>query len=117
MVLRDTKDDGNGNNGQGIVVSAHFLLPDGRNSPVTHDDVTNNTDTGNDGSGIMLVSDQTATISSNDVSKNGLVASPGNGIEIDMAPGLSATTSDLLKLTTSTGNGQNGGAVWSADQL
>ncbi|HET9050878.1 MAG TPA: right-handed parallel beta-helix repeat-containing protein, partial [Candidatus Dormibacteraeota bacterium] len=103
--------------GVGVVVTA-LLEPDDarRGTPVDGNDVTNNTITGNQGSGIVSVTNINASILGNVVQGNGVstLGAPRDGIQVtfDTIGGASPRTSDTVLGNTVTGSGDNGIAVY-----
>lgn len=116
--VTNTVASGDGTLGGGIVVTATLEPNDDRRGlPIDGNDVLSNTVSGNQGVGILSVSDLGGLFKANTVSRNGVGVSgiPADGIQInfDAAGGASPGTGDNLLGNNVSGNGGNGIAVFS----
>lgn len=107
-----------GSGGAGIMVTSALEPNDDRTSlPIDANNVLTNTVTGNQGGGIVSISNINALIQSNAVQDNGVGTSgtPRDGIQLnfDAAGGASPGTTDTVLGNTVSGNGDNGIAVYS----
>lgn len=99
--------------GVGINVTALLERSDDRRGfPIEANNVLSNTVKGNQGAGIVSISNVNATIQSNDVEGNGIgtSGSPRDGIQVNF--GASPHTADTVLSNTVKGNGDNGIAVY-----